>query len=83
MDRPPQWSLEWSHLAEANYNPQIPDEMRDLAQDNGWDGPLEITTWGDLIKEAVKYPDASLEYLPGIPQEEEARGTHLYYWGIL
>lgn len=59
---------------------KFPDDMRELAQENGWDGPWEITTLGELIEEVVKNQDTPLEYLSKVPQEEGARGKNLHFW---
>lgn len=59
---------------------ELSDDVRELAQATGWEGPWELTTWGRLIGEVVSRTDVPLEDLPNVPREEGARGTNLYYY---
>ncbi|GLD70798.1 uncharacterized protein AKAME5_002211700, partial [Lates japonicus] len=60
---------------------KLGDEEREAAHEKGWEGPWELTTWGKLIGEVLKDPEAVLEYLPEVPREEGARTTSLHYTG--
>ncbi|KAM3583198.1 uncharacterized protein V6R79_020085 [Siganus canaliculatus] len=59
---------------------QLPDDVRELAQAEGWEGPWELTTWGKLIEEVINSEHVPLEDLADVPREEGARGTRLYYY---
>lgn len=59
---------------------ELPEDARELAQVEGWEGPWELTTWGRLIEEVISRTDVPLEDLPDVPREEGARGTNLYYY---
>lgn len=68
----------------------LPDDVKALTRNNGWEGPWELTTWGKLIKEVIDNPHIPLEDLPEVPREEGTRGMNLYYqttgldtWGNL
>lgn len=58
---------------------KLPDDVREKAKENGWEGPWELTTWGKLIEEVVTDSSIQTEELPDVPKEEGARGTNLYY----
>lgn len=59
---------------------QLPDDERQLAQQGGWLGPWELTTWAKLVEEVMNSPDSVLEDLPKAPREEGIRGSKLYYF---
>lgn len=59
---------------------QLPEEVREKAQKEGWEGPWELMTWAQLIAEVIQNQDLTLVDLPDIPREVGARKTNLHHY---
>jgi len=58
---------------------RIPDSQKRVAAEGGWEGPWELTSWGDLIMEVVRVPEVRMVALPPVPKETRTRTNSLLY----
>jgi len=58
---------------------RIPDFQKRAAAEGGWEGPWEMTTWGNLIMDVVRDPEVPMVKLPPVPKETGASTNSLLY----
>ena len=56
-----------------------PPYTGEMVRKSDWEGPWELTTWGNLVREVINNPEIPFMDLPPVPQEEGSRETTLYY----
>jgi len=57
----------------------VPDIQKKAAAEGGWQGPWELTSWGDLIMEVARASEVQMVTLAPVPKETGIRTNSLLY----
>lgn len=58
----------------------LPDEVRNAAPREGWDGPWELFTWRRFIEKVIKDQSVPVIDLPEFSREKGTHTTNLDYY---